>query len=593
MHNPRVHGFVAWSAILTFGVVSFTPAILFAQMQTPDFNGQFPPGGMQEQTDACRAKCRVMMDECMSKAAQDQAAIEACKGPVQACFLGCQNGAPAMMPPQPPQGAFPPGGFDGQPQDQGSQGSAMQQKGAMMQQAGFDQMKRQIGSFVRQMARIKNRVAALERKGVKAPQELTDALAKADEAAASINAAAAMDDLGDPAEIMGALQDAAQIVQDTMPDLERMANLPRIYARIDKQLKSFDRQLASDMKAAANSKVDLSQAVAGFQAELDKVKAAYADAKAKIASGDVEGGFDALQSDVFDGFDDVGQAHAAIQQLRQMQAALKQGARELAQFQKELDRLKKKGKDVSEAQATLDEGKAKFDELKGAAAAKPFDADKAIDIIGGLQDVRDAFMTQLNGLKGIQEQDEIDAGLSPMKLDISGFGDFGGMMGQDAGRQTPNTSFGEKQLPPGAGAEIVVQAESGALGGSVGSMTLMGKTSATPDTHGGYLYLGDGGATASYSAEAPAAGAYALWIRFSDDGKHPDGARAASVAVNDAVLTWSNASADTHGWVYVKVGTVTLKKGTNAVMFSKLATTSAAFVMDDFILSPDPSFQPK
>lgn len=589
MRNPRIHNVVAWTTILTFGFLAFLPSVLFAQFSPPPDGFQMPPGA-----DDCSMKCQAAANSCMTSAGQDQAAMEKCRPTADACFASCRNATggsqmpPSGFPPpsgsqQPPTGFQPPSGGMGGPGDTGGQNGTSEEKMKAMQEMGFQNMQRQIATFGKQLGRIKSRIATLEKKGVKAPQDLADALAKADELIAKMKAAKSFNDLGDAADIGDVLQDVSETVQDRLPTMERLANLPKIYARIDKQLKTFDRQLAADKKAAASSKIDLSKAVGDVEAALNTVKAAYADAKAKIAGDDADAGFDELQGDVFDGFAGVAQAHAVFQQVRQLRTSMIQGARQLTQFQNTLDRLKKRGKDTTAAQEVLAEGKAKFEELKTAAAAQPFDAENVAGLLGYLADIRDKFTAELDELNGVPESKDIDAGLPTQSLDLSG---FGGLVDK------PDPQAGNTDMPPSAA--IVVQAETGKLGGNVGSMTLMGKTSTTPGTHEGYLYMGDGGATVTYTFQAPAAGDYALLFRFSDDGKHADGARSVSVSVNGgAAQTWSNKSQDTKGWVYVKLGMVTLKQGANTAVFTKAATTSAAFVMDDFILSNDPSHQPK
>lgn len=139
--------------------------------------------------------------------------------------------------------------------------------------------------------------------------------------------------------------------------------------------------------------------------------------------------------------------------------------------------------------------------------------------------------------------------------------------------------------------EIIVQAESAVLAG-VGQYSLIGETSNIADTDGGYLYLGDGGATAEYTITAPQDGMYVLWIRQSDDGQHAAGARSVSVTIGDETQNWINESRDTGGWVFEKVGVFTLKLGSNTITFKKLETTTAAFAMDKFIVSINLDYLP-
>ncbi|HSV27715.1 MAG: hypothetical protein FD164_2140 [Nitrospirae bacterium] len=137
----------------------------------------------------------------------------------------------------------------------------------------------------------------------------------------------------------------------------------------------------------------------------------------------------------------------------------------------------------------------------------------------------------------------------------------------------------------GTGASIVVPGESASVTGA-GRWTFIGPSSQRPGARGGFLYLGDGGARASYTVNA-AEGQYHLWIRFDDDGLHAHGARAIEVWVNGArALAWGNTSQDTKGWVNIRIGEVFLRQGQNSIVFLKPNTTSAAFLMDEFALTP-------
>lgn len=155
------------------------------------------------------------------------------------------------------------------------------------------------------------------------------------------------------------------------------------------------------------------------------------------------------------------------------------------------------------------------------------------------------------------------------------------------------TTGGQPLTPSGPYTTIVTQGETAILAGA-GQYTKIGASSNRPGGRGGYLYLGDGRASATYTVQAPAAGKYALWIRFDDDGKHAPGARAVEISVNGSLaLRWNNESRDTKGWVNISVGTVDLRAGANTVVFTKAATTSAAFVLDEFVLSSQPGYVPR
>jgi hypothetical protein len=143
-----------------------------------------------------------------------------------------------------------------------------------------------------------------------------------------------------------------------------------------------------------------------------------------------------------------------------------------------------------------------------------------------------------------------------------------------------------------ASTTIVTPGENGALSMKT-NMTYIAPSSPRPGGRYGFLYLGNGGASASYTVYAPTAGTYALWIRFDDDGLHPAGARTVAISVNGApALTWSNPSQQTNGWVNIHIGALNLAAGNNSIVFTKPQQTSAAFVMDEFVLTDAPGYVP-
>ena len=359
-----------------------------------------------------------------------------------------QNGMPGQQGMKDQKGnMMPSAGMDqkqGMPMQPGMAGQQMQpQMGGADQQGQMDAqqkaqqammlkgMQQGMASFGSQLTRIKARIATLEKKGVKAPSDLTEALAKADDLISKVKAAQSYDEV-DALDVPGTMQDVGDALREQLPNLERLANLTKIYTTIEGQIKTLDRQLAADKALAKRSKIDLSDVVAAFETDLTKLKAAYAADKAKIAVGDVEEGFDLLQQDVFDAMDSVGEHHAVIQQMSRLSATISQADRDLKQKQKQLDGLKRKKLNTAAAQAILDTAKGKLADLKAAASAKPADPDVMTGILQDLQDIGDQFNAEVNGLNGIQTTSAIDAGLQIPGFTLPDFSSLGGSTGTAA-----------------------------------------------------------------------------------------------------------------------------------------------------------------
>lgn len=480
-HLRHVHPISAWLAVINAAFLGvMLPSLMYAQ-SLGDFSFPMsatepaqPMQGQLDPTQCINSRCAPLKQDCLAKVGDNAEAMKQCEQAVNGCIASCQgtkptdstnlqpfvqgnqnfqfnpgmpSGQPGNFQGQP--GNMPSGQFNGQPGQmpggnfQGSEGQfqgmngpdqeqmekmQQQQEAQMKQQQAkeLERVKKQMSSFGKQMTSIKNRVAALAKKGVSAPSELTAALAKTDELMAKIKAAQSFDDMeGIPEE----MQEVGEIIREQMPNLERLANVKTIYSRIDKQLKSFDKMLAQDKTLVKKSKVDLSEALTEFEQNLANLKTGYAAAKQLIASGSVEEGFDALESDVFDKMDEVGENHNIIQQIGRMQTTITQAGREITTNQRQIDTLKRAKKDVTAVQAIINEAKVKLAELKTLAEAKPFDPEPVFDALAEMEDLRDQFMHEMNLLKGVQETDDVDQGIKMQQFsppDLSAFGGMGG-----------------------------------------------------------------------------------------------------------------------------------------------------------------------
>lgn len=100
-------------------------------------------------------------------------------------------------------------------------------------------------------------------------------------------------------------------------------------------------------------------------------------------------------------------------------------------------------------------------------------------------------------------------------------------------------------------------------------------------------YLAGKTATASYTVEVATAGKYSLWVKLSDDALHSDESRSAVITINSSTsITYKHKSEDTQGWKYYDLGEVNLIAGSNKIDFTKIADTTAAYVMDEFKFIP-------
>jgi len=129
--------------------------------------------------------------------------------------------------------------------------------------------------------------------------------------------------------------------------------------------------------------------------------------------------------------------------------------------------------------------------------------------------------------------------------------------------------------------EIYIEGVTGSLSNG-GEYSRIGESA-----RGGEAYLGDGGATAIYNLDLASAGSYTLYVNLTDDAMHASGTRNATISVNGTKYQYQHISEDTDTWKWYQIGNINLKQGINEIKFTKDKTTSAAYIMNAFKLTPN------
>lgn len=142
-----------------------------------------------------------------------------------------------------------------------------------------------------------------------------------------------------------------------------------------------------------------------------------------------------------------------------------------------------------------------------------------------------------------------------------------------------------------AGGAITVPGEIGKLTGQRG-YSWAGATARAGVRCQAELYLGDGGAAATYAVDVAAPGDRDLWIRAHEDGRHRAGIRSVGIVVDGQSARWADEGKNV-GWKWYRVGRFRLGQGQTEVRITKEAGTSAAFIMDEFVLTSDLGSAPR
>jgi len=132
--------------------------------------------------------------------------------------------------------------------------------------------------------------------------------------------------------------------------------------------------------------------------------------------------------------------------------------------------------------------------------------------------------------------------------------------------------------------ELFIEAETGVLN-NPGKYSFIGSSSRGP----GELYLGTKDSFAEYDFKSDFEGDAYLSIRVNDDGLHKDYSRDALFTINGKKYPYHaksmNTQKDGSSWAWVSLGKVHIVSGENKMVVSKPEQTSAAFIMDSFVIS--------
>ncbi|KKS42970.1 MAG: hypothetical protein UV02_C0005G0001 [Candidatus Kuenenbacteria bacterium GW2011_GWA2_42_15] len=172
----------------------------------------------------------------------------------------------------------------GQMDDQGRMGPSEEEQKKMDEQR-FAQMKKGFTRFIKEVARIKNQVNVYKKKGVAIPDDLTNALGTMTEMVGKIKSATTPDELE---EVMDGFQDSMMIVQEWMPKLSILVEIPRMVKQAEKEIVRAEKAYKADEKKVKSSKMDLADYLSQFRLAIDTQKAILEEAKG-LAKSDPSG----------------------------------------------------------------------------------------------------------------------------------------------------------------------------------------------------------------------------------------------------------------------------------------------------------------
>lgn len=268
----------------------------------------------------------------------------------------------------------------------------------------MNDMKRGMKGMISGLKQLEKQVTNLTKKKIVVPTEITDNLTKLRTIMDAVNAAKTWEE----AEAAGIedMQDLMQTVDEGRQQLEMLARWPQTLKQINNELKNLDRQLKRDktiVDRLTKKEIDMTVNYENFVAAVDKLKAVRDDATAKMAAGDSEGAFDAIENDFFGQMEDVWQFDKVIQTMNNLGQFKSEFKRGITQAQQTIKKLEKKKLDVTAVKEALQELQDKGNAILAILKTKDFDAEVLIGDLDELQNLGQDLQDKLNELMGGSE----------------------------------------------------------------------------------------------------------------------------------------------------------------------------------------------
>ncbi|MDO8581616.1 MAG: hypothetical protein Q7S16_01960 [bacterium] len=292
----------------------------------------------------------------------------------------------------------------------------MQLKGMFM---GMKQGMRGMSQGIKMM---KSMFPKLAKQGVTVPEELREAIVKAEEFIAYVGKIKSADDIEDPDAFMDRMSDMADVgsvLQEWGPRIGDLMRMGQMMKESDRQMKLMDAGVKKAKVLAAKSKVDLSNLITDLDANASAAKQALADAKAKTDPDEKQDALDTF----FENVQNVNDTIKLINDLKNVGKAKTDLTRQVKQNDTLIKQLLKKKLDTSEIIAKQNELKAKLTELEQALKEKPIDQETVVGIFDEVKDLQAEFGDIRDTLTGTQsELPQIKA--DPYKSPALNFGAF-------------------------------------------------------------------------------------------------------------------------------------------------------------------------
>ncbi len=273
----------------------------------------------------------------------------------------------------------------------------MQEQESRMKEEQLRQMKRGMQGLEQGLKQIQRMVDRLAKKGIAIPLDIQTLLSELTAVRDKVKSATEFNEEVEAA--MDVIQERGQDLGEAGQKLGMLEQMAQMTTQVEKQFVTLDKALAKAKKRKEASQFP--SVVAKVDAQIGALKQRWSEVKQGALSGDADP--EDLRETMDGIFEEVGEAHRAIEMIRQLGSVakmVKSAEKEIATFEKTIARQKKAGKDVSRLEELLAQGKAKLAEIKTLTAQSGFEPEDLFDLMQEIEHIGNAAHDELDRITG-------------------------------------------------------------------------------------------------------------------------------------------------------------------------------------------------
>jgi hypothetical protein len=311
-------------------------------------------------------------------------------------FLGLPLFAQAQYgPPSGYEGMTPPAGYEGMTPPSGQMGPPADLQEKMNK--GLARLKKSAASMRRAIKTMEKAVAGAVGVGYTVPAEITNSLAKANAAVATIEAATSIEDDA-VSQAIEDFDDFTVVLDANVENLMLMTKFPKILKQADTQYNKLVKFFETTKARLVGLEADTTGAIAEVQKKVEAQKAFYDQAAALAKAGKMEDAFTMLEENFFPGLETTSQSIGVLNALKAITKTASGVARGIKTAQKIIARLDQAGLEVIDLNKIVADSNAKLAELKALLKTPGYDLEVAMAMLEALDQLREDFDNKVDEL---------------------------------------------------------------------------------------------------------------------------------------------------------------------------------------------------